>query len=304
MKNRFLFLILGLSAAVFLLDACKPKEDENEDLINTYNRRALLQNLSDNYIVPGYSGYSASVLSLESAYSVLVANPTAANLDVLKSSYKALALNWQKVAFLEFGPAEDISLRAQTNVYPVDTSLINSNITSGSFNVCLGTDAGSNQLVSGDNQLYIARAGSAAGNDAAFLYGNGSGQLQNGDNNANFITTSDRRIKKNITDSSVGLAEINQVQIRNFEYRTFDELDNEVKALNDGKGLNVIGKTGTQTGVIAQELQAILPSEVEASNDGTLSVKHENLNWALIKAVQELSTALDAAVARIATLEG
>lgn len=135
MKNRFLFLILGLSAAVFLLDACKPKEDENEDLINTYNRRALLQNLSDNYIVPGYSGYSASVLSLESAYSVLVANPTAANLDVLKSSYKTLALNWQKVAFLEFGPGEDISLRAQTNVYPVDTSLINSNITSGSFNL-------------------------------------------------------------------------------------------------------------------------------------------------------------------------
>ena len=177
-------------------------------------------------------------------------------------------------------------------------------ITSGSFNVCLGTDAGSNQLVSGDNQLYISRAGTAQGNDGTFLYGNGSGQLQNGDNNANFITTSDRRIKKNITDSSVGLAEINQVQIRNFEYRTFDELDNEVKALNDGKGLNVIGKTGTQTGVIAQELQAILPSEVEASNNGTLSVKHENLNWALIKAVQELSTALDAAVARIATLEG
>jgi len=37
--------------------------------------------------------------------------------------------------------------------------------------------------------------------------------------------------------------------------------------------------------------------------DGTKNVKIENTQWALIKAVQELSTALDAALARIKTLE-
>jgi len=35
-----------------------------------------------------------------------------------------------------------------------------------------------------------------------------------------------------------------------------------------------------------------------------LSVNADNLTWHLVKSVQELSTALDAALARIATLEG
>ena len=40
-----------------------------------------------------------------------------------------------------------------------------------------------------------------------------------------FSTTSDRRLKKNIVDNNVGLEKINQIQVRNFEYRTRDEID-------------------------------------------------------------------------------
>jgi len=177
-------------------------------------------------------------------------------------------------------------------------------ITSGSQNVCLGHDAGSNQISTGSNLLYIARTGAAAGNDECWIHGTANGSCVNGDNSTTWAQTSDERIKKNITDSSVGLAKINQVQIRNFEYRTFDELDDDVKALNAGKGLNVISKSGVKTGVIAQEIEAIFPSDVQSMGDGTKTVTPSDMNFALIKAVQELSTALDAALARIATLEG
>ena len=86
-------------------------------------------------------------------------------------------------------------------------------------------------------------------------------------NNATaWAQTSDERIKKNIADSSVGLAKINQVQIRNFEYRTFDELDDDVKALKRWyyERLNIIGCYQVlKTGVIAQEIEAIFPSDVQ-----------------------------------------
>ena len=167
-------------------------------------------------------------------------------------------------------------------------------ITSGSDNICIGHDAGSGQVNTVNDQLYIARSNAALGNDPVFLYGGSSGALINGDNSSTFNTVSDQRIKKNIVDSPKGLAEILQVRIRNFEYRTFDELDDDVKALNDGKGLNVLNKSGVKTGVIAQELEAIFPNDVIELPDGTKNVKIENTQWALIKAVQELSAKIDA----------
>jgi len=179
-----------------------------------------------------------------------------------------------------------------------------STVTTGDANVCLGYNAGVNQISTADNLLYIARASTAAGNDGTWIHGTASGACINGDNATAWAQTSDRRIKKNIADSSVGLSKINQVKVRNFEYRTFDELDDDVKALNDGNGLNVISKSGTKTGVIAQEIEAIFPSDVQDLADGTKIVTPSDLNYALIKAVQELSTALDAALARITTLEG
>ena len=177
-------------------------------------------------------------------------------------------------------------------------------ITGGSDNVCIGANAGRNQLATNDDELYIARAAVAPGNDGCWIHGTATGACVNGDNSTAWAQTSDERIKKNIADSSVGLSAINQVQVRNFEYRTFDELDDNVKALNEGKGLNVISKLGTKTGVIAQEIEAIFPRDVQDLPDGTKIVTPSDLNYALIKAVQELSTALDAALARITTLEG
>jgi hypothetical protein len=174
-------------------------------------------------------------------------------------------------------------------------------ITSGSQNICIGHDAGSGQVTTTNDQLYIARTGGALGTDSCFLYGGSNGSLINGDNSSTFNTVSDERIKKNIVDSSKGLAEILQVKIRNFEYRTFDELDDDVKALNDGKGLNVLGKSGVKTGVIAQELETVFPNDVTDLPDGTKNVKIENTQWALIKAVQELSAKNDALEAQNTT---
>jgi len=176
--------------------------------------------------------------------------------------------------------------------------------TEGDGNVCLGYEAGKDQVGTASSVLYIARSNTGAGNDATWIHGTATGTCINGDNSTAWAQTSDERIKKNITNSSVGLDKINQVKIRNFEYRTFEELDNDVKALNSGKGLNVISKSGIQTGVIAQEIESIFPNDVQDIGDGTKIVTPSDLNYALIKAVQELSTALDAALARITTLEG
>ena len=106
----------------------------------------------------------------------------------------------------------------------------------------------------------------------------------NGAINAN----SDRRLKENITTLSSGqLAKV--CALRGVNYTWIDERE-----------------TGTQVGLIAQEVQEEYPELVGNGGieDGTLTVNYAGLVSPLIEAIKELKTELDAAKARITTLEG
>ena len=52
-----------------------------------------------------------------------------------------------------------------------------------------------------------------------------------------------------------------------------------------------------QTGVIAQEVESVLPECIKVSDKGAKTVNTDPITWALVKAVQELS-------AKITALEG
>jgi hypothetical protein len=70
--------------------------------------------------------------------------------------------------------------------------------------------------------------------------------------------------------------------VRNFEYRVAEE----VTELPQNQAIE---KTGVQLGVIAQELQAILPDCVKTESTGVMSVDADNLTWYLVNAVKELT---------------
>ena len=112
--------------------------------------------------------------------------------------------------------------------------------------------------------------------------------MYNGQNTTTWATVSDRRIKKNIEDNNVGLDAINQIQVKNFEYRTEDEIvdfDNPASA--------VVHNEGIQLGVIAQEIEEILPDMVKTESTGVKSVNPDNLTWYLVNAVKELSAEVE-----------
>ena len=102
-----------------------------------------------------------------------------------------------------------------------------------------------------------------------------------------------KRIKKNIVDSTVGLAEINKIKVRNFEYRSASEITDSALQSFDLEDL-AIKKTGVQVGCIAQELETVLPSAVVEDDRGVKNVQGDEITWHLIKAVQELSAEVDA----------
>jgi hypothetical protein len=180
-------------------------------------------------------------------------------------------------------------------------------VTSGFTNVAVGYTAGNNLTV-GHSNVYVGpnTRGSATsvnwevvvggntystvtgkGDSTGFIAPGGNGAVYQGNNSSTWSTTSDRRLKKNIVDNNTGLDIINQIQVRNFEYRLPEEVTELPKT-------SAIERTGVQLGVIAQEIQQVSAEFVKEETTGVLSVDSDNLVWYLVNAVKELKAEFDA----------
>ena len=120
------------------------------------------------------------------------------------------------------------------------------------------------------------------GGQAVNFIGGSSGGY-NEANSSSWSTTSDRRIKKNIVDNNEGLSVINQIAVKNFEYKTVKRLNLWEVPVTDA-----VDKTGTQIGVIGQELQEVRSSWVTTRESGTMAVNSDEIAH-LVNGVKELS---------------
>jgi hypothetical protein len=182
------------------------------------------------------------------------------------------------------------------------------NLTTGDNNIGIGANTGQTILTGANNTMIGVGANVAAssnsnsitmgvnatgkGTDTGFISPNGGGVYQ-GNNSSSWSTTSDQRLKKNIVDNNTGLEKITAIQVRNFEYRLPEEVDAELSPKD------AIKKSGVQLGVIAQELQQVLPECVKTESTGVMSVDTDNLIWYAINAIKELKAENDSLKARL-----
>jgi hypothetical protein len=176
-------------------------------------------------------------------------------------------------------------------------------ITTGTGNVCIGYLAGKDQFSTSSNNLFIARSNTGAGNAATWIQGDGNGACIQGNNSSSWTTVSDGRLKNIIGDFGKGLDAINQLIVKKFKYKTADEMPDLVR--NEfGKLTFEPDSTIEFVGIVAQELQPVIPEAIKENEKGVLQVDSDAVFWATIKAIQELSAKNDALEARIAALEG
>ena len=181
------------------------------------------------------------------------------------------------------------------------------------YEMCfLGRQAGMNQTMV-SQELWLAHRDHNKGTASVWIHGTNAGACTQGNNSSSWTTTSDQRIKKNIVDNNVGLSAIEQLKVRNFEYRVQVETgkddtghttwapksDSDVidtstlSTLYNGQKPKphqvAINKEGTQIGMIAQEVEAVLPGCVETDANGIKSVDTDEMFWHMINGIKELS---------------
>ena len=179
---------------------------------------------------------------------------------------------------------------AATNANSCFGAYAGDNITSGSNNILFGY-AARPSAGTDSNEIVIGYNSSGKGGSTGYI-NPGSGGVYQGNNSAAWSVASDFRLKKNIVDNNVGLDKVIQIQVRNFEYRTEDEVTDLPKN-------QAIKKQGVQLGVIAQELQQVLPDCVKQESTGVLAVDSTDIMYHLINAIKELNAEIQALKSKV-----
>ena len=146
-------VVYSLLTFLGLAVQCKEKPTENSP--EKYDTKLMTTNMANNFIIPAYSNYKDETTALINFVTTFTSSPSESNLTNCQNQWKETALAWQNVAMLEFGPAEGMSLKAQTNIFPVDTTLIKSNILSNVYNLQLPSNFDAKGLQSLDYLLFL-----------------------------------------------------------------------------------------------------------------------------------------------------
>jgi hypothetical protein len=102
-----------------------------------FDRTALLTNWADNIIIPSFTNYQTKITALNTAIAAFNTSPSEENLVTMRTSWFEAYKAYQYVAIYSFGKSEDLNLKESANTYPADATSIESNITSGSYNLSL-----------------------------------------------------------------------------------------------------------------------------------------------------------------------
>ncbi|MDH7446970.1 imelysin family protein [Aquimarina mycalae] len=128
-KFRFLIIVL-----VLVIASCS-SSDDGTGTVDNFDRKAMLENLADNIIIPAYQKFSTDLAALKTATSNFVSTTDEANLVSLRQAWSTAYISWQSVSMFEIGKAEELLYRDFLNVYPVDITNIEANISTGTYDL-------------------------------------------------------------------------------------------------------------------------------------------------------------------------
>ncbi|HEY0029466.1 MAG TPA: imelysin family protein [Bacteroidia bacterium] len=135
LKNK---IVLGITfTLVFGIGVSSCKKDNEEEPLpeDSFDKSGLLTNIGDNLIVPQYQLLKAKTDSLQILTTNFTNTPSLSSLTALQTGFLQAYTAYQWISSFEFGPAETDIIRANFNTFPCDTAQINSNISSGVYDL-------------------------------------------------------------------------------------------------------------------------------------------------------------------------
>lgn len=130
-------LLIGGAVLLACTFGCKKTQDKE----TTFDKKTMLKNVSQNIAMPEFQEFQSNLSDLKSSFQTFNADKTQSNLQSVKNAWKTAYLTWQTVKIFDFGPMREIGFKASAGIFPVDTTKILNNISSGSANLATASNA-------------------------------------------------------------------------------------------------------------------------------------------------------------------
>jgi predicted lipoprotein len=128
------FLAVVILTALF---ACTSDDTNTSSERDNFDRTAMLSNLADNIISPAYQDLDSKLGMLVTAKNDFIATPSQTTLDNFRDSWFTAYKIWQYVEMFNIGKAEEIQYHFQMNIYPTNSTDIENNISSGTYDLTI-----------------------------------------------------------------------------------------------------------------------------------------------------------------------
>lgn len=163
--RKFIFPALIAASVFLLIQSCGKSDGTKPSDNSSFDRKAMLTNIGTNIIIPAYTSFQADATALDAAVTAFNSAPDITKLAALQAAFQITYKQWQSTSIFDFGPAEQISFRSNTNTYPADVAQITTNINAGTYNPDLLVNLPAKGLPAMDYLLF----GTGADNNAILL---------------------------------------------------------------------------------------------------------------------------------------
>jgi len=133
-KQKILFILITTSVLLFSGCSSDPT-DQLSPTTDGFDRKSMLENITDNIIIPSYNNLNDKILDLQTSADNFSQNTTNENLTDLRSKWLGAYKAWQHVEMFNIGKSEEIFYTLKMNTYPSDASRIEANIESNSYDL-------------------------------------------------------------------------------------------------------------------------------------------------------------------------
>lgn len=130
-------ILIGGAVLLACTFGCKKPNKETA----TFDKKAMLKNVSTNIISPEFNEFQTELASLKSAFQTFEGDKTNTNLSAVKDAWKTAYLSWQTVKIFDFGPMRTLGFKGSAGIFPIDTTKITNNVASGSANLATAANA-------------------------------------------------------------------------------------------------------------------------------------------------------------------
>jgi len=134
-QKKTLAGLLSVVTVIIVLISCS-KSNSTGTVTPPGTGDSALANIGTNIIIPSFQTFSSAMVALDASVTTFTATPNATTLSAAQAAFKTAYLAWETCSEYGFGPAADQSLITATiNIFPTDSVLIKSNISSGSYTI-------------------------------------------------------------------------------------------------------------------------------------------------------------------------